>query len=209
MSMQPSGAPEKKALRQQLMALRNGVAPEQRAAWSQAIYQHVIALPAYQSARVVHCFVTIRTEVDTRPIIEHALSHDKRIAIPLFVRRSDETPACEITSLADEDYETDPFGLRVPRHMRLVDLDSIDLVLVPLLAFAPTLTPTLPLARGREERGWLRLGYGAGFYDRFLSRVRAPKVGIAFQMQRVAQLPREPHDILLDAVITEAGDQPA
>jgi 5-formyltetrahydrofolate cyclo-ligase len=206
---------DKKALRQQLSALRDAAAPEQRAIWSEAVCKHLLDMPAYQSARVVHCFVSIQSELDTRPIIEHALSHGKQVAIPLFVRHSDETPCCEITSLADDEYEIGGFGLRIPRQLRPVDAAAIDIVLAPLLAFAPTPTPTpaLPLVRGRESerkagregRGWLRLGYGVGYYDRFLSRVRALKVGVAFEIQRVDQLPCEPHDMLLDAVITETG----
>ncbi len=189
---------EKKALRKQMRARRDAASPQERAVWSESIWRHISQLPAYQAARVAHVFLSIQSEIDTRPIIEGALAHGKRVVTPIFARNSTETVCCEIDTLADDAYDIGGFGLRVPRVMRPVDIALIDVVLVPLLAFAPA--PDAP-----DERGWLRLGYGAGFYDRFLARVTAPKIGIAFSFQHVANLPREPHDILLDAIITENG----
>jgi 5-formyltetrahydrofolate cyclo-ligase len=186
---------EKKLLRKKMRTLRDAAAPEQRAKWSVSIARYVRLHPAYQQAHVVHVFLSIQSEIDTRPIIEDAFRQGKRVVIPVFALKSNETANCEIDTLADSAYDIGGFGLRVPRVMRPVDPALIDVVLIPLLAFAP--------ASGDSR--WLRLGYGAGFYDTFLSRVQAAKVGIAFSMQRVAQLPREPHDILLDDVITEDG----
>jgi 5-formyltetrahydrofolate cyclo-ligase len=220
--MQPqSPASVKKALRKQMRARRDAATPEQRTAWSEEICRRAVTSPAYQAAQVVHCFLSIQSEVDTRLIIERAFAAGKRIATPIFVRNSDETPSCEITSLADEDYEIGGFGLRVPRHMRPVDLRQIDLVLVPLLAFLPLPqgTPEAKLhddhaGEGRGEGPGApriaRLGYGAGYYDTFLTRLRistprARIIGVAFDLQRVAELPIEPHDALLDGVITESG----
>jgi 5-formyltetrahydrofolate cyclo-ligase len=194
--MQVSGSTEKKALRREMRARRDAATAEQRAAWSTAIAAHVLAWPAYQAASVIHGFLSIQSEVDTRPILDHALAHGKRVLIPLFVRHSDETPCCEITSLADEAFEVGGFGLCVPHQQQHADPALIDLVLVPLLAFAPAHTGQ-----------WLRLGYGAGYYDTFLRRTppRAPKLGLAFGLQRVPTLPQESHDTLLDAVMTESG----
>jgi len=188
---------EKKALRKQMRALRDAVLESQRAVWSESIAQHVFGHPDYVGAKVVHCFLSIQSEIDTRPIIESALSHGKRVVIPVFARNSTETACCEIDTLADDAYDIGGFGLRVPRVMRPVDLALIDVVLVPLLAFAPSYAP--------GESGWLRLGYGAGFYDTFLARVHALTVGLGYALQRVDTLPHEPHDILLDAVISENG----
>ncbi|MCL4507746.1 MAG: 5-formyltetrahydrofolate cyclo-ligase [Chloroflexi bacterium] len=203
MNMQPLTAPTpaeiKTALRAHMAERRDAATPEQRAAWSEAVCRHIIELPSYQSATVLHCFLSIRSELDTRPIIEHALAHGKRVAIPVFKRNRDETASCEIDTLADDAYKISGFGLRIPLVSRPVDSSSIDLVLVPLLAFAPV------DVNQTQATGWLRLGYGAGYYDRLLSRVRAQKIGLAFDLQIGSASPREPHDILLDAVITETG----
>jgi 5-formyltetrahydrofolate cyclo-ligase len=193
---------QKKLLRKQMRGLRDAASAEDRAAWSAVICARAIALPEYQRAQVVHCFISMSSEVDTRAIIEHALAHGKRVVIPLFLRNSAETPCCEIDTLDESAFMVSGFGLRVPREKRWVDAVLVDVVFVPLLAFAPT------SSRGAGEQGrkgarYARLGYGAGYYDAFLSRVHAPAIGVAFELQRVGALPLEPHDQLLDAVLTE------
>ncbi len=191
----------KTALRARMAERRDAAAPEERARWSEAVFRHVVELPAYRSAALIHCFLSIRSELDTHFIVEHALAHGKRVAIPVFKRNREETASCEIDTLADDAYKISGFGLRIPLVSRPVEPPEIDLVLVPLLAFAS-------VSAGEDTAmRWLRLGYGAGYYDRLLSRTCAPKVGIAFDLQRVYTLPREPHDILLDAVITQSGLQ--
>jgi 5,10-methenyltetrahydrofolate synthetase len=263
---------QKQVLRKHMRALRDAATPEQRAMWSAAICARVLASPAYKQARVIHCYLPIRSEVDPRPIIEHALAHGKRVAIPLWQAHTDETLSCEIDTLAEDAFEADGMGLRTPRRLNWVTPDEIDLVLVPLLAFAKLPLPNLPRGvpqgknsvapspgtpgegwgEGRNayianhagekegphltspaeyrkggtycapsplpgtpgttpgegwgggESGYMRLGYGAGFYDRFLRRTRARRVGLAFALQRVNELPQTDTDTLLDDVITES-----
>ena len=185
----------KSELRQQRVAMRDALSPAQRVVWSEAIYQRAIALPEYQAAHVVHCFLSIRSEVNTQPLIEHALAHGKRVVLPVFLRDHEQTPCTEITSLAEDEFKLTGFGLRVPRVQRRVALSKIDLVFVPLLAFAEV-----------APNQFYRLGYGAGYYDRFLARLAAPKIGLGFEMQRVDALPTETHDVALDSVITENND---
>ncbi|MGQ9814045.1 MAG: 5-formyltetrahydrofolate cyclo-ligase [Candidatus Roseilinea sp.] len=197
---------DKKTLRARMRVLRDAISAEQRSHWSRRICERAIALPAYHLARVVHCFLSIQSEVDTRPLIEHALAHGKRVVVPVFVKGSDETPCTEILSLDDDAFETGRFNLRVPKAMRPVATAEIDLVFVPLLAFAAPEDASPAPQTGKV----CRLGYGVGYYDRLLSRLRAgaPKIGLAFALQRVPEIPMEPHDIPLDAVITEDGCLP-
>lgn len=191
---------EKRALRKRLLAARDAVPAGQRAAWSARICQRAIELPAYRSARVVHCFVSFQSEVETRLLIEHALAHGKRVAAPLFVKGSSDTAAYEIDTLDASGYVTGDFGLAVPRNLRRVDLAEIDLFFVPLLAFAPL---TVSGEGGKDEVKFSRLGYGIAYYDRLLARSRGRRVGLAFELQRVESLPIDTHDQLLDDVLTE------
>ena len=198
-------AAQKRALRKRIRALRDAVPAEQRVAWSARICERAIELPAYQSARFIHCFLSIQSEVETGSLIQHALAHGKRVAAPLFVKGSSETTAYEIDTLDTADYETGAFGLAVPRALRLVDLSVIDVFFVPLLAFAPFTVSSEGREgdEGEEEAKFSRLGYGIAYYDRLLARSHAPKVGLAFELQRVESLPMDTHDQLLDCVLTE------
>jgi 5-formyltetrahydrofolate cyclo-ligase len=190
---------EKRALRKRIRALRDAAPAEQRAAWSARICERAIELPAYRSARCIHCFLSIESEVDTRALIRHALESGKRVAAPLFVKGSSDTAAYEVDSLDSGEYATGAFGLAVPRALRLVDLSAVDVFFVPLLAFAP-----YPVAGGEAaENRFSRLGYGIAYYDRLLVRSRAPRIGLAFELQRVESLPVDAHDQLLDCVLTE------
>jgi 5-formyltetrahydrofolate cyclo-ligase len=195
---------KKRVLRFSLRAQRDAVPAEQRATWSARICERAIELPAYQSARFIHCFLSIQSEVETRVLIQHALAHGKRVAAPLFVKGSTETAAYEIDSLDTGKYETGAFGLAVPRALRLVDLSVIDVFFVPLLAFAPFTLSCEGGGKGGEQVKFSRLGYGIAYYDRLLARKPCtPKVGLAFELQRVESLPVGAHDQLLDCVLTE------
>jgi len=139
-------------------------------------------------------FLSFQSEVDTTSVIAHALSQGKRVVVPVFLRDSDETPATRIFSLSEDEFVFGRWGMRTPKVRSDVPLDEIDVVLAPLVCCAPA-------GDGR----WARIGYGAGFYDRLLGRVRVDvgRIGLAFALQRVDHVPLEPHDALLDEVLCE------
>lgn len=139
-------------------------------------------------------FLSFQSEVDTSSLITHALSHGKRVVVPVFLRDSDETPATRILSLSEDEYVFGRWGMRTPKVRNDVPLDEIDVVFAPLVCFAS-------VGDGR----WARIGYGAGFYDLLLGRLRADvgRIGLAFALQRVDHVPLEPHDALLDEVLCE------
>jgi 5-formyltetrahydrofolate cyclo-ligase len=189
----------KSEIRTRVRALRDAAPAQMRAEWSRHICARAVQLPAYRAARTIHIFLSFQSEIDTTAVIEDALRAGKRVVVPVFAKDSDETPATELTSLADGEFSFGKWGLRTPKTMRLVPLAEIDLVFVPMVAFSP-----FPLGEGSGMKA-ARIGYGAGFYDTFLSRLqpRVPKIGLAFALQRVEHIPIEPHDVLLHDVITE------
>ncbi len=181
----------KTALRRALEARRDAIPPETRAALSEALAALAASRPEFISAKTIHCFLPMRSEIDGRSLILAALTAGKRVAVPIFLRRSEETPCALIDSLDPEAFEPGVFGLSHPRNKERLDPAEIDVVYVPLLGFA------------RMGGQWHRIGYGAGYYDNFLARL-APhtlKIGIAFAEQRLDEFPIEDHDIPLDDVI--------
>lgn len=185
---------EKVELRKRVRALRDAASSEMRARWSAQICARAMAHPAYARARTVHLFLSFQSEVDTRAIIEHVLASGRRVVVPVFLKDSDDTPATQIDTLDPAAFDFGRWDLRTPKLRRDVPLDEIDLVLAPLLVWAPA-----------DAGRCARIGYGAGYYDRLLARLdpRVRRIGLAFALQRVEHLPIEAHDQFLDEVLTE------
>ena len=131
-------------------------------------------------------YVPIRTEIDPLPAMAEAAAHGP-VGVPVI--RSAGQPL--VFSQWDPDCAMDdgPFGASVPETERLI---TPELLIVPLVAFS---------------RSGGRLGYGGGFYDRTLEKLRAARptlaIGFAYAAQEAADLPLEPTDQSLDMIVTE------
>ncbi len=178
--------PDKHTLRR--MFQRRRAALDQREARSAAIAARVTTLPVYQFASAIHCYLPIRSEVDTRPLLTAALSQQKAVVVPVVEPGTGILLHSRLVSLAPEDWEPGHFGVFQPRPLLPVAPGTWDLVLVPLVAF---------------DRSGYRLGYGKGYYDRLLVTGSVPTIGLAFALQEATVLPREAHDIPLDWIVTE------
>lgn len=154
---------------------------------AEALVELVLAL----EAESVLCFATFRDEIDTAPALRALRRAGRTTLVPVVV---------DLGLLAvpvEDDTPLSPGARGTPEppaehRARAVEPDSIDLVVVPGLAFAPS---------------GVRLGYGGGYYDRFLPLVRpgTVRLGLGYAAQLVETLPGEAHDVLLDAVLTEEG----
>ncbi len=192
-----SASAGKSALRERLLAVRAGIPPAAREAASRSIAARLSTLPAWQRARTVALHASLGAEVDTAELARLALDAGKEVAWP---RTSAAGPLMEFAPCAASELVPGPSrALEPPRSAPPLPLESIDLVVVPGVAF--------------DARGG-RLGRGRGHYDATLSRLRpdAARVGIAFDEQVVERVPTEPHDAPLDVVVTPsrllvAGDR--
>lgn len=174
----------KAALRQRMMALRKALPPED-AAWASArATEHLLAQPEL-SSEAVCCFVSFRREIETRPVLQALLDRDIAVGVPRMV--ADYGLECRRIRSLDE-LVPGPFGVLTSDGEDLGD--RVGAVVTPGLAFTP-------------EGG--RLGFGAGYYDRYLGRLDAKALGFGFERQLVPELPTEDHDHPLHAVVTEAG----
>ncbi|MCX7791663.1 MAG: 5-formyltetrahydrofolate cyclo-ligase [Chloroflexaceae bacterium] len=175
----------KRALRRQAGERRNAI--DDRAGRSAAICARLVALPIFQAAASIHCSLPIRSEVDTRFLIDAALAAGKAVAVPV-VGNDHALDHSWIDRLDAEAFVTGPHGILQPREVRPAAPGSWDLTVAPLLAF---------------DRAGYRLGYGKGLYDRLLAQARGVSIGVAFAAQEEPCLPREPHDVPLDIIVTE------
>jgi 5-formyltetrahydrofolate cyclo-ligase len=178
----------KEALRKRLSALRRTLTTEARSERSLRACEHLIAQPWFAAARVVLAYAALRFELDPSHALARAAEQGKAVLLPRVVPESG-TLALHVYKPGDELCESG-FGVREPLASAPQVLpDQVDLVLVPALAF--------------DARGY-RLGYGKGFYDRLLPlSPRAERVGLAFELSLLPQLPNEDHDVAVHRVVTE------
>lgn len=177
----------KAELRAALLEARGAIPTAERATLSAAICRRAAELPAFRAAGTVHAYVGIASEVQTLPLLEAAWRAGKRVLCP---RIGDGGRLESRLVRAPGDLVPGPRGLREPNPdtALLVAPDEIDLVVVPGVGF---------------DRHGGRLGFGGGYYDRFLSSTGASRLGLAFSLQIVAGIPRGPGDEAVHWIVTE------
>nr|WP_209740454.1 5-formyltetrahydrofolate cyclo-ligase [Aureimonas populi] len=177
----------KGALRRELLARRDGLAPEFRANASRLVAGRILAGFGVAPA-ILGAYLPIRSEVDPRSLMTVLAERGARVCAPAI--KGDHLEFREWTPAAV--LEPQGLGTRAPGPAAPVLRPEI--LLVPLAGF--------------DRRGH-RLGYGRGFYDRAIARLRADgapllAIGLAFSAQEVPAVPDDPFDIALDAIVTEA-----
>lgn len=178
---------DKDHLRQVMRAKRNRVAIPIIYEASQCIYKQVMAWSVFQDAHCVACYVSMDNEVDTHGVIASALKMGKQVCVPVTQKKG-VMHFQEILGL--DELRPVRFGLLEPVYQaeKVVGADDLDLVIVPGIAF--------------DWQG-NRLGFGGGFYDRFLAPCLATRVGLAYAFQMVDAVPIENHDVQMDVLVTE------
>jgi 5-formyltetrahydrofolate cyclo-ligase len=169
---------DKAALRKRMRMVRDLV--DDRLIRSVDLWTKVAALPEYQRARTVMAFKGFKGEPDTDPLFARVAADGKRLLLPRVAHGDIEV--CD----ADGPMLTSRIGVDEPQGPAL-PYDVVEFVIVPGLAFTPE---------------GFRLGYGGGFYDRFLPSVAVPNVGVCFAEQLLDELPTEPHDVRVQRVLS-------
>jgi len=156
------------------------------AASDRGLFCSFMKLKEYSSARKIMLYYSINKEPDTLEIAKAALLAGKAVAFPLCLGRG-VMQARVVSSLS----QLEPAVLGIPAPTAsapLIEPEELELIIVPALVY--------------DKLGY-RLGYGGGYYDRFLSGIRAFTVGLTRERLIKEKLPVEPHDIKVSCVITE------
>lgn len=182
----------KALLRREVMARRHRQPDRDR--HSREIWQQFAVSDEYATAAVVMVYLDYDSEARTRPFVPELWQSGRRVVIPYCV--GDQLETFLFRNFGEVAPATrgilEPIESWRSRRERAVDPAQIDLVIVPGVAF--------------DRRGG-RIGYGRGYYDRFLRRLRpdARSVALAFECQLVEDLPLLPHDVRIDRVVTECA----
>ncbi|MGG6895266.1 MULTISPECIES: 5-formyltetrahydrofolate cyclo-ligase [Rhizobium] len=176
--------------RNERLAARDAIPADERIEKALAMAMHGGDEIDIEPGTVVSGFLPIRSEVDIRPLMARLRERGARLCVPIILDRStivfrELVPGAPLVPCG--------FGTSGPGPDAAV-LDP-GMMLVPLSAF---------------DRTGHRIGYGAGYYDRAITRLHEKGlnpslIGIAFDCQEVPSVPAEPHDVRLDAILTESG----
>lgn len=185
-----TAALEKQRLREERLAAREALSEQERSVLDDRITQKLLATSEYVEATTVLTYVSVSSEVSTRMFIECALRDGKTVAVPRCLPGH----CLEFVAIASlEQLVAAPFNLLEPaKELPAVTEDQRNnsICIVPALLV--------------DTKGY-RLGYGAGFYDRFLSTYFGKKICLAYQQNLSrTMLPHTAFDVAVDLVITES-----
>src|SRR5712691_4225620 len=180
----------KRSLRERILQARDALPAAIRIRYAEAIIATLRARDDFRSARTVLLSFAFRSEWETRPLFDAALALGKTPVVP---RVNLATRMLDLYAIGDleRDVASGYRGIAEPlAHCQSVAPSAIDWVLVPGVAF--------------DERGH-RIGYGGGYYDRLLPTLRndARRIAGAFELQMIDRVPAAPHDLQVDAIVTE------
>lgn len=181
---------DKRELRKSILKMRDSMDNQERFAADEIILKKLLALKEYRDATSVFCFVSYRSEVDTRQIIAESLRRGKRLIVPVVDKENKVMILSELKS--SEELAKSDLGILEPKKefLRPVKPKAVDLCIAPGAVF--------------DKRGY-RIGYGGGFYDKMIPQFRSDvkTVGISYDFQFVEKLPNEEFDQKIDMLVTE------
>ncbi|RQD85149.1 MAG: 5-formyltetrahydrofolate cyclo-ligase [Methanocalculus sp. MSAO_Arc2] len=181
-------AEDKEAIRNILRRRKIMQSPEERFEKSRKICRYLMKM--IKPGETVMVYTSKPMEVNTIPFITMLLAYNHPVIVPIIQSEDFSLRLSYLYDLGVLVPSTfgvpEPIGNEIP-----ADGADVDTIILPMLGF---------------DRQGGRIGYGAGYYDRFLARYPdISKIGIAFACQEVEALPIDPHDVLMDAIVTEDG----
>ena len=183
----------KKDFRKQVIESRKNKDSEFISINSQIITEKLLSMNSIQQASTIMLYIDFNNEVKTDQLITKLISLRKTVTSPVTIKDERKLIPYEIINLK-EGINIGTYGIREPNKdlSNEIDVKNIDVLIVPAVAY---------------DKNCYRLGYGGGYYDRFIERLRddAITIGIAFDLQLFDSIPKEEHDAQLNYIITESS----
>ncbi|WP_342472601.1 5-formyltetrahydrofolate cyclo-ligase [Metasolibacillus sp. FSL H7-0170] len=181
---------DKKQIRQEVRSKLNAISDIDYRERSFAIGKQLMQQPSIIEGKTIAVTISTKPEVDTIAIIEALWQQGKTVAVPKCHPKTR-----EMTFYAIEGFfqlETVYMDLRepIPTITELIERDTIDAIIVPGIVF--------------DKKGY-RIGYGGGYYDRYLPGYQGTLLALAFSEQLAEHVPTEAHDVPVHTIITETG----
>jgi 5-formyltetrahydrofolate cyclo-ligase len=179
----------KSDIRKDILYKRNSLSESEIINNSKIINLRVIATKEYQSSKSIGAYYPTGSEVKTFDIIKHSIDNKKEIGLPRVI----DSTKIKFFKIIEDSFEKIKFtkgkyGI-FENSMSTISIDQMDLLIIPGIAF--------------DSQG-NRIGYGKGYYDRFLSSRKAKYViGLAYETQVINESPNNDYDIPVNIIITE------
>lgn len=175
--------PEKSSLRRLLLEKRDSISYEFTQISSNKIQENLQKLNSFRNAKTIGAYYSIDSEVSTKNILQDILNDAKDLSLPKVV--DDNLIFKKISSL--KDLEQGSFSILEPKE-NCADTSDLDVILVPSIAMT---------------RNGQRLGYGYGYYDRYLSSTKSKTITLTYSKQIVKKIPETENDVKIDYIVTE------
>ncbi|WP_160683452.1 5-formyltetrahydrofolate cyclo-ligase [Clostridium sp. C2-6-12] len=184
---------DKKILRKEVLEKRNNLDLDKKEEMDKEILKKFYETQYYREAKKIFIYISYASEINTKKIINKALKDNKKIYVPRTEFKTRNMDAVEITSLDNLVQST--YGILEPSiEAPYIDPNELDLIVVPGVAF---------------DRKGGRMGYGAGFYDRYFKKIKKEnknkivKLALAYDLQMLDKVPMSEQDVPVDYILTE------
>jgi 5-formyltetrahydrofolate cyclo-ligase len=180
-------------LKKRKLGLRNALSTELQKQYSSRITKQLLQMDCFKQAEIVFVYVDFRSEVKTHDLIRTMFKQGKKVVVPVTLLQEKDLLPVQITNM-ERDLTPGYASILEPvesiRTLNYVLPENIDIIFLPGSVF--------------DETGG-RMGYGGGFYDRFVSQKapQAHRVGLCYELQMVQKAPLQDHDESMDTIVTE------
>ena len=171
----------KQSLRKEYLTMRDNIPNKEEK--SNIIFDKIISLKEYQQAKTIALYKSLSSEVNTGKLIDYSLSIGKTVLLPKVI--GNDLVFYEVTNKTI--FMKSSFGVYEPMEKNSYD-EKIDLIIVPGVCF---------------DKKNNRLGFGKGYYDRFLINNKTKKIGVCFKEQLIDNIPTDKFDIKMDLIVTD------
>jgi len=180
---------DKKSLRIKVLNIRENISKEEKYLKDNIILEKLFESNLYKDSKNIFVYVSFRDEINTIKLIEKAFLDNKNVYVPKVYNSNKTMKAIKIDSL--DNLEKNKMGILEPKNDNLsIDKNNIDLIIVPGAVF---------------DEDFNRIGYGGGYYDRYLEEIsyKNNKIALAYDFQIISKIEAEDHDIKMDYIITD------
>ncbi|MBS6502711.1 MULTISPECIES: 5-formyltetrahydrofolate cyclo-ligase [unclassified Clostridium] len=179
---------EKRVLRNKILEIRDSLDNSKKEIMDTKIFNELINTELYKKASNIFIYISFSNEINTINIIEKAFEDRKNVFIPKVYKDEKSMKAIKLNSF--DELKKNSMGILEPiDDSDYIEKENIDLIVVPGVVF---------------DNECNRIGYGGGYYDRYLNEIKSKenKIALAYDLQVVDKIECEAHDIKVDYIIT-------